>query len=79
MGGAEAPHGFFLSRQHLRIAQRSVGGNQAQAGYPNVPRIIGIIVSRRLATLYELQTIYGEEDAHNLLEIIAVDSANERE
>jgi len=26
-----------------------------------------------------LQTIYGEEDAHNLLEIIAVDSANERE
>jgi hypothetical protein len=32
-----------------------------------------------LATLAELQTIYGEEDAHNLLEIIAVDSANEGE
>jgi hypothetical protein len=32
-----------------------------------------------LATLLELQTVYGEEDAHNLLEIIAVDSENERE
>jgi hypothetical protein len=32
-----------------------------------------------LATLHELDTVYGIEDAYNLLEIIAVDNANERE
>jgi hypothetical protein len=32
-----------------------------------------------LATLLELQTVYGIEDAHNLLEVIAIDAANERE
>lgn len=41
--------------------------------------VIGTIVGRRLATLYELQTIYGEEDAHNLLEVIAVESFNTQE
>jgi hypothetical protein len=32
-----------------------------------------------LATLHELETVYGEEDAHTLLEIIAVDATNGRE
>jgi hypothetical protein len=38
-----------------------------------------VVVGRRLATLHELQTVYGTEDAYNLLEIAAVDSANEME
>ncbi|OMQ49987.1 transcription elongation factor GreA [Burkholderia pseudomallei] len=46
--------------------------------YPNVPRTIGAVVSRRLATLHELQTVYGQDDLHDLLEIILVDSHNER-
>ncbi|HDR9087368.1 TPA: transcription elongation factor GreA [Burkholderia vietnamiensis] len=46
--------------------------------YPNVPRSIGAVVSRRLATLHELQTVYGQDDLHDLLEIIVVDSHNER-
>ncbi|PRE83792.1 transcription elongation factor GreA [Burkholderia gladioli] len=46
--------------------------------YPNVPRAIGAVVSRRLATLAELQTNLGQTDLHDLLEIIAVDSHNER-
>ncbi|MBR8479451.1 transcription elongation factor GreA [Burkholderia cenocepacia] len=46
--------------------------------YPNVPRTIGAVVSRRLATLHELQTVYGQDDLHDLLEIIVVDSHNER-
>ncbi|MFM0507653.1 transcription elongation factor GreA [Paraburkholderia sp. RL17-373-BIF-A] len=45
----------------------------------NLPRSIGAVVSRRLATLHELQTVYGAEDLYNLLEVIAVDSHNERE
>ena len=36
-----------------------------------------MIVSRKLATLAELQTIYGLEDAYDLLEIIHVDNHNE--
>jgi hypothetical protein len=43
-----------------------------------VPRTIGTVVSRGKATLYELQTVYGQEDLHDLLEIITVDSHNER-
>jgi hypothetical protein len=43
-----------------------------------LPRSIGAIVSRRLATLHELQTVYGAEDLYDLLEVIAVDAHNER-
>jgi len=35
-------------------------------------------VSRKLATLKELQTFYSLEDAYNLLEIVMVDNHNER-
>jgi hypothetical protein len=38
---------------------------------------MGGIVSRRLATLRELETIYSYEDALNLAEIIAVRNYNE--
>ena len=43
-----------------------------------MPAVIGTIVSARLATLRQLQTVYGVEDAYTLLEIIAVDSHNQR-
>ena len=39
--------------------------------------MIGLLVSRRYATLHELQTVYGAEDFSNLIEIIAVDTHNE--
>lgn len=39
--------------------------------------LIGTIISSGKATLHELQTVYGIEDAHNLLEIITVDRHNE--
>lgn len=42
--------------------------------FVNVPRIVGALVAARLATLHELQTIYGVEDAYNLLEILSVDN-----
>lgn len=46
--------------------------------YANVPRVIGTLISARVATLRELQTVYSVEDAYNMLEIINVDHHNER-
>ena len=39
--------------------------------------MIGVIISRRLATLYELQTVYSLDDAADLYEIAAVNNYNE--
>lgn len=45
--------------------------------YENVPRIFGTVVSRRFATLHELDTVYGTEDVYDMMEIISVDSHNQ--
>jgi len=37
-----------------------------------------MIVSAGLATLHELGTIYGTEDAYDMIEIIRVDAYNRR-
>lgn len=34
-------------------------------------------MSRRLASLHELQTVYGLEDLYDMVEIIVIDSHNE--
>lgn len=44
--------------------------------YVNVPKTIATVVSSRLATLYELDSVYGVEDMWRLLEIITVDNYN---
>jgi hypothetical protein len=41
-----------------------------------VPSDIGAVVSSGLATLHELDTVYGLEDLYNLLEIAMVDAYN---
>jgi len=35
-------------------------------------------VSSQLATLYELDTVYGIEDLYDMLEILIVDATNRR-
>lgn len=45
--------------------------------YPNLSPIIGSIVNSKLATLYELQTVYGSEDLIDLYEVILVKLHNE--
>ena len=45
--------------------------------YPTVPGMIGVIITRRLATLHELQTVYSLDDAAALYEIAAVNNYNE--
>lgn len=37
-----------------------------------------MIVSARMASLAELQTVYGVRDAYNLAEILTIDSHNRR-
>jgi hypothetical protein len=39
--------------------------------------MIGVIITRRLATLYELQAVYSIDDAVDLYEIAAVNNYNE--
>ena len=46
------------------------------APYSNTPGIIATLVSARLATLHELQTIYGPYDAYRMLEIHQIDQIN---
>ena len=43
-----------------------------------MPRVIGAVISTRLATLVELGTVLGLQDAYDLLEIAAVDAYNNR-
>jgi len=39
--------------------------------------MIGTVISRGLATLHELDTVYSTEDLYDMMEIIAVDSHNQ--
>ena len=43
----------------------------------NVPAIIGTLVSKQVARLVDLQSVYGVKDAYDLLEICTVDDYNE--
>jgi 4-diphosphocytidyl-2C-methyl-D-erythritol kinase len=43
-----------------------------------VPATIGTVVSKGFATLHELESVYGTQDLYDMLEIIAVDSHNQR-
>lgn len=40
--------------------------------------MMGAVLSARLATLHELQTIYGLEDLYNLAEVVIIDVYNRR-
>ena len=48
------------------------------ASFVNVPPMIGSVVNSKLATLHELETVYGLEDLYNLYEIILIKTANEQ-
>lgn len=44
----------------------------------NLPAVLAVPVSRRLATLADMHESLSLEDAFNLLEIVAIDAHNER-
>ena len=45
--------------------------------YVNVNGMAGVVISRRLATLHELETVYSYEDLLNLYEIVYINNINE--
>lgn len=45
--------------------------------YLNISGLVGALIANRVATLYELQTVYSLEDAMDMYEAIAVPKYNE--
>lgn len=45
--------------------------------YPTLPAILGVVISEKMATLFELQTIYSYEDMEQMYETISVNNYNE--
>ena len=41
-----------------------------------MPPVIGTLISKRMATLHELDTVYGTKDVYDMLEVITVDDYN---
>ena len=68
---------FFRGRRDLEIdsGETDVGG---LAEYKNLPASVGTVISARLATLVECQTVLSIEDVYNLIEVLAVDANNRR-
>lgn len=46
--------------------------------YENLPPHIGAVISAKLATLVECDTVYGVEDIYLMLEVLSVDAHNRR-
>nr|WP_227550809.1 transglycosylase [Klebsiella quasipneumoniae] len=44
--------------------------------YANVPRTIAAVISGKMATLHELDTVYSVQDMWWLIEIMTVDNTN---
>jgi hypothetical protein len=73
----EIAHGFFEGRRPLNLRRFPGGGQQAGfAEYLNLPAVIGTILSKRMATLHELDTVYGVRDVYDMLEVITIDDYN---
>ena len=70
-------YGFFFRRRQVDFGVRSAStSNNRLVEYQATPQTIATVVSSRLATLHELDTVYGVEDMWILLEIHAVDRHN---
>jgi len=72
----QTSHGFFYARRQLNLDLPDAG--PALIDYPNMPRTIGTVVSTKMATLHELDTVYSMDDLYDMLEVIAVDAHNRR-
>ena len=54
-----------------------MGGEGKTKEYPNIPPLFGVLISQKVATLYELKTVYSYEDAIYMYEAIMVPKYNE--
>ena len=46
--------------------------------YVNLSGCVGLPISKGMATLHEMETVYSLEDAWDMLEIMSIDNHNER-
>lgn len=46
------------------------------ASYPNVTDPIGAVIGAGMATLHELNTVYGAEDVYDMIEVLNVRAHN---
>lgn len=67
---------FFLTRREL--PEGKTAGNHNSYAYENVSGISGAVISRHLATLHELETIYSYEDMLDMYEIVYINNLNEQ-
>jgi len=73
----EIAHGFFEGRRPLNLRRLTGNGRHKQfAEYLNISPIIGTLLSKNMATLHELDTVYGVRDVYDMLEIVTVDDYN---
>ena len=74
----EAAHGFFEGRRPLNLRRLQGGGGQQKgfAEYLNISAPIATLLSKRIATLHELDTVYGVRDVYDMLEVITIDDYN---
>jgi hypothetical protein len=42
----------------------------------NVSPVLATLISKRMATLHELDTVYGTQDVYDMLEVVTVDDYN---
>lgn len=68
--------GFFYSRRPLEGPGDGAGDDPGFWRFANVPDLVGLVVAAGLATLHELETVYGSEDLYDMVEILAVDAHN---
>ena len=73
-GGIKAESWFFRTR---RWGRYELEKKSYLIGHPNLSPMISAVVSQRLATLYELQSVYSSEDLFNLYEVVLVKLHNE--
>ena len=57
---------------------RGAGPGDDFLEYANVSPMIGAVISHRMASVAELETVLSTEDVYDLIEIIAVDRYNAR-
>ena len=69
-------HGFFFRRKQVDFGIRNTGATKQYIDYQATTKAIATVVSSKLATLHELDTVYGVEDLWILLEVNAVDRHN---
>ena len=67
---------FFRGRRELPIYHFK-GEDRNWEKFPNVSALFAVLITKKYATLHELQTVYSYEDALDMYEIAYINSINE--